>query len=269
MKIKELITSMFAQMKSDWYLPVTEHQVYSTAETKIGVWTDGKPLYRKVVNITIVENQAQYLFSAIGLTDSYENIFAKSAHIKRSMEIWTNIPTILEFDTKTRCGIQIVNTSAEKYVNLQNNITAYNGQTLVIEFNYTKTTDTASTSKVPFEPLVEYSTDEKMIGYWIDGKKLYQKTISCGALPNTTKKIVATEIANVAKVVSIDGCATIAGSSDYAIRLPYVTYATQSGIRAAGVDYRKIDGGLEISANWDASGWTETYVTIKYTKTTD
>ena len=35
-----------------------------------------------------------------------------------------------------------------------------------------------------------YSTDEKVIGRWTDGKPLYQKTISCGTLPNNTTKTV-------------------------------------------------------------------------------
>ena len=46
----------------------------------------------------------------------------------------------------------------------------------IITIEYTKTTDTAATTpKIPFEPLTEYSTEEKMVGYWIDGKPLYRK----------------------------------------------------------------------------------------------
>lgn len=39
---------------------VDSRGIYSTKETKIGNWIDGKPIYRKVVNIPIPETQGQY-----------------------------------------------------------------------------------------------------------------------------------------------------------------------------------------------------------------
>lgn len=43
---------------------------------------------------------------------------------------------------------------------------------------------------------VVYSLEERRIGYWIDGKPLYEKTIDFGSLPDTTTKEVPHGIEN-------------------------------------------------------------------------
>ena len=46
-----------------------------------------------------------------------------------------------------------------------------------------------------------YSTNETVIGTWIDGKPLYRKVIDFGALPNTNVKDVPHGISNVENVI--------------------------------------------------------------------
>ena len=46
----------------------------------------------------------------------------------------------------------------------------------------------------------DYSTSEKMIGTWVDGSPLYQKTIEFGALPNAAEKSVAHGISNISQI---------------------------------------------------------------------
>lgn len=49
-----------------------------------------------------------------------------------------------------------------------------------------------------------YSTEEKTIGTWIDGKTLYRKVISVGSLPNNTTDLVAHGISNLYQIIKIE-----------------------------------------------------------------
>ena len=107
----------------------------------------------------------------------------------------------------------------------------------------------------------EYSTTEKVVGTWIDGKPLYQKTVDCGALPNKTEKTVAYGISNLGYVVSIDGFATNL-TNHYA--LPFIT-STGSDQVVVSVNATNI----RVTSASDRSNITTSYVTLQYTKTTD
>lgn len=104
-----------------------------------------------------------------------------------------------------------------------------------------------------------YSTDEKMIGQWIDGKPLYAKTVSCGTLPNNTAMRVSTGTSNIAMCIVIDGFA-ISSSLNRIKTFPM-----------ANMDYGYDTANNEIiiSTSENYSSYTESYVTINYTKTTD
>ena len=55
---------------------------------------------------------------------------------------------------------------------------------------------------------IDYSFEEQWTGrLWVDGKKIYQKTVNCGALPNSTSKEVRHGIAGLDYVVAFDGTA--------------------------------------------------------------
>lgn len=104
-----------------------------------------------------------------------------------------------------------------------------------------------------------YSTDEKVVGMWIDGKPLYQKTIDCGALPNSSIKNVQHGIDNFGRLVNMY---CVSKHPDYQISIPYI-----SGSYIVSID---IHGeNIEIFSSLNMSNYTETYVTIQYTKTTD
>ena len=108
-----------------------------------------------------------------------------------------------------------------------------------------------------------YSTNEvKTGGKWIDGKPIYRKTISCGALPNNTTKNVAHGISNLERVIKTEGYSVgTAGSAGSFIPVPYV-----SGVpMAMYVDMTN----LVLQTSGTYSNYSDTYVTIEYTKTTD
>ena len=66
-----------------------------------------------------------------------------------------------------------------------------------------------------------YSTEEQIVGSWIDGKPLYQKTIDCGALPNAGSKSIAHGISNLKRIINFYGYAYRQTDSTFIV-LPHV-----------------------------------------------
>lgn len=103
-----------------------------------------------------------------------------------------------------------------------------------------------------------YSTNEKVVGRWIDGKPIYEKTINCGSLPNNSRKNFAS-LTNVDLLIYMNGFAYSTGNSR---PLPF----SADGANAIRLDYVNGDLGIVTYSDW--SSYTG-YVTVKYTKTTD
>lgn len=111
---------------------------------------------------------------------------------------------------------------------------------------------------------VFYSADEKVVGQWVDGSPIYQKTIDIGALPNNTTKDVSHDISNLKVIISIDGYATDTSSNkSNCTPLPYSAVTSSDSI--AVWEY---EGNLKIRTGINYSAYSG-YVTLKYTKTTD
>ena len=51
-------------------LKSSTHDVYSTNETVVGTWVDGKPIYRKVVKLSVVKHNAQLISSVDNLINT-------------------------------------------------------------------------------------------------------------------------------------------------------------------------------------------------------
>lgn len=107
-----------------------------------------------------------------------------------------------------------------------------------------------------------YSTDEKIIGRWIDGKPLYQKTIDFGALPNAKTKEIEHNISDVDIVTYV--CGVSYDSTRVAqIHLPNaVNTSNYIGVNAGRTT-------VSVNTGSNRTSFTETYITIQYTKTTD
>ena len=103
-----------------------------------------------------------------------------------------------------------------------------------------------------------------MIGYWKDGKPLYQKTINFGALPNAITKNVAHGISNLDYVTNIF---CVASNSDGSIQatLPYLNPRSDTN----DVSIKVNGNDIQIVSASDMSAFIKTFVTVQYTKTTD
>ena len=112
----------------------SENQIYSTDETVIGTWIDGKPLYRKIIKASVNQGvQKIYDVSNMNLDD----IIRMDGSISQSEGSIVSLPYgtssndfAVVYYPKSSNQIE-VNTSRAGIVN--------------IIFEYTKTTDTATT----------------------------------------------------------------------------------------------------------------------------
>lgn len=116
---------------------------------------------------------------------------------------------------------------------------------------------------IPVTEVDAYSTTEQVVGTWIDGKPLYRKTIDFGALPNATTKSVAHGLSNF-RVRNFYGVA-VNPSTNITFYLP-----TLSGNASAFVTVHIDSANVIVNAmSTNRSAFTECYITIEYTKTTD
>ena len=111
--------------------------------------------------------------------------------------------------------------------------------------------------------LPRYSTEEQIVGYWIDGKPLYQKTIVLTSSINHGEYINISS--NIDKVVSFKGF-VIATADAYVRLVPWAVngyYFAFNRINSTGIQ-------LEALASNSPSFIKEgSSITFQYTKTTD
>ena len=110
---------------------------------------------------------------------------------------------------------------------------------------------------------VKYPHETLTGGKWIDGKPIYRKVIDCGALPNNTTKYVTTGLDfTVCNVVRFEGFAKNTRSSDSTsvIQISYGTSVLPSVMK---------DGTIGFGVTGDWTNFSQCYVIIEYTKTTD
>lgn len=135
--------------------------IYSETEREIGVWTDGKPLYENTfdfgsdttisrnswtsTSITVTGVELIVFCSGLGSDGSYQS----------SLLAWNDSGTLKLQTPRNTDG-------SVRYVTIR----------------YTKTTDTAGSGTWTPQgvPAVHYSTTEQVVGTWVDGSTLYEKT---------------------------------------------------------------------------------------------
>lgn len=221
--------------------------LYSTDEKMIGQWVDGKPVYQKVA---ILESSLKCP------RDTWTNTTVQYSNIDKMLGGYV----IDNYGQSLPCCIGF-NSSAGVLA-----IEPYNGATNVyidyIVYCYTKTTDTA----ISIGSDTDYSTEEKIVGTWIDGTPVWQKTFNIGALPNKTTKTTNIDIQNIDSIINFWGIAIENGNATFtmpAVRLTNLAHGIECYIDIASTPYSiKVNTG-----NVDRSS-ANGYVTIQYTKTT-
>lgn len=165
--------------------------IYSLEEREIGVWKDGKPLYQKTLNVASVGSVGSSQITPIQINDiPFDYIEVVEANIYDSND---NRRYILPNLSKNAVDQIFLHPYLDKssnpvvfYASLYTGGVTYSN---MIDFNviiqYTKTTDVAGSGSWTPQgvPTHHYSEDEQVIGTWIDGKTLYEKTYDFSSTP--------------------------------------------------------------------------------------
>ena len=106
-----------------------------------------------------------------------------------------------------------------------------------------------------------YSTTEQVVGTWIDGKPIYEKTVDLGYLANSGTVYVNHNISNIKAVVSLKGIAQTGNGVN--IPLPFVSTTSSNCVQLSSntTQIFTITGS-------DRSGFYA-YAIIQYLKSTD
>ena len=203
---------------ADYFSPV----VYSLAEREIGVWIDGKPLYQKsyfVPNPVYLTTTGSGTpsFSPTAVQDatmaSIDKVVSITGHWTRhsdygSGSVYDLVYPINSWEsTNAFRSLVRVNTTAPSQAEIGWNYCIYTdnnisiAKNLFVTIQYTKTTDVAGSGKWGQDgvPAVHYSTSERVIGTWIDGSTLYEKTYA----PVHLNKNVSLEVDNFVQTENI------------------------------------------------------------------
>ena len=230
--------------------------IYTSDERMIGSWM-GKPLYQKTVDCGALPNNNDKQV-AIGTDLSVDRVISIEGYsYKAENNIIIPLPYV-RGDALNRLiliDIRDVDTTSPKIqIGTKMDYSPYTETYITVK--YTKTSD----GTVIVGTGNDYSTNEQVIGTWIDGRKLYQKTVATGALPNNTTKSIAHGVSNIEKVVNAFGYfkkSTLETSMFF--NHPYTSFINVT------VDFTNII----IKSNTNVTTYDESYVTIQYVKTSD
>ena len=230
--------------------------IYSEEEREVGVWTDGKPLYQKAIILTGVN-----ITGTVGFATSLSNIDKIATIYGTIQENGSQSIYTLPWAGLASTGVYFNKSDNKVYFKSSD---TFSNATIYLNFQYTKTTDTPGSGiwTTTGEYAHHYSTDEKVVGTWIDGKTLYEKTIDFGALPLTTTKTLAHNIANVDKIWAYDGFVYSTGGLFYQLNRTTnnLTYQWETTVDRTNVRMQDFAAfGNDHSA----------IITVRYTKTTD
>lgn len=235
--------------------------IYSTEEREIGVWTNGKPLYAKTFIQQLSGNAGQVDISACGA----DMMFAHSGYY----DIGVTMLGLNERLNNQYLTYTHVNVDTMQYIDCTNTIAA--DSTIVVCCLYTKTTDVAGGGSYTTlgVPAVHYSADEQVIGTWIDGKPLYQKTYNINETIHNQDKTIDVSSLNIKKY--INGYGTFMRNVNWAspiiyIETPFNLYESNNNhsYLRYGKSSNTIDYGVTLGDNETA---TDITITIQYTKT--
>lgn len=176
--------------------PMLINSNYYTNPQLVGTWIDGKPLYE----FTLVANYSNSadIYMPSYVTQDWARIFMVEAYIYDSgnhgdVPVMRDINAFVDSSNYGRANMQYT-TSNNIRVYVQNTLdnskyVSYGSDIkYVFVIRYTKNTDTIlnNYSMLP----VRYSLSERLVGTWIDGKPLYERTYTVN-MPNMTDYAVS------------------------------------------------------------------------------
>ena len=233
------------------YLPT----IYSEEERQVGVWKDGKPLYQKTFHFVETTEQSVKDYDISSLNT--ENAFVVNSMFKFGAmgggawfsDVW--------WDTASyNMSVSVSIDSAKIHAICK----GWNFTELIVTIQYTKTTDTAGSGiwTPSGEIAHHYSTDEQIVGTWIDGSTVWERTQNGGISISANDTWYDTVFTGVSKVVSFN-CSLLRDVEEIS-----------SVFNDGHIDYVVRDNMVKIKGHGFllTDNFTLDHLTIQYTKTT-
>lgn len=133
----------------------------------------------------------------------------------------------------------------------------------------TSTTDTYSCNYINEARLEEYSTNEKIVGKWIDGKPLYQKVILyTGDISNTISNRHSHNIENVDTIFVKLAFVQSTSNNRLSYSIPVTQYGSNTAHDELSVCIDTTYYEFLVQTGWGGVNW-HAYIIVNYTKTTD
>lgn len=224
------------------YLPT----IYSEEEREVGTWIDGKPLYQKTFDLGSDKSisHTSWYNAIVSVTD-IENIA-----ICWGMYSGGTYYPLMSYHTGNDVNVLACRANSGATVRY-------------LTLMYTKSSDTAGsgTWNPSGNPNVHYSTNEQVIGTWIDGKPLYQKTFPTTYTANGTYTI---DISSLSIDLICNSFGEYQRSNGEWTEFNHYAANTYYGeLRVSATQVRMF---LQLP---DANPNGKQFFTIQYTKTTD
>ena len=222
--------------------------IYTDTEKLIGSYL-GKPLYQVTfTGKTPATANTGATFATFAVTGVYENIRVVNGYVTDG----TSYRAVNTLGWSVWCN--------SAGIRNQQTDSSWLNKDAVIVVQYTKSTDGTVSIGTPYD----YSKDEVIVGTWIDGKPLYQKTIQT-TMPDTINTFKAVEIgANVEFIQMISG--VMIGSSDGTMATVFLNAVTSSGGNPPIVTVNMNTNKLSLYTGVAGYVSRDTYITIQYTK---
>lgn len=228
--------------------------IYSETEREIGVFTDGKPLYQKTIIITTSPTY-----------DAWNTVPCGDVYIVDIEGIYVRTNNAVDYFTyyeSATAGLYV----SQRADNIAYKVTsAYstNFQKIIFTIKYTKTADAAGSGTWTPQgvPAVHYSTDEHVVGTWIDGKTLYEKTISF-TVPSNSYDYFDTNITNYGTCISYEG--VIVTEDNSVLNVNFNRYDTMDKTFYTAM----LSDSRFFFRTYTAYSNAIAYITLRYTKST-
>lgn len=220
-----------------------DEMYYSTEEKVVGRWHDGKPLYQRTFEGTIANSSNQVLVAmdqtiytiVYWMTYNYRTNTHEVYPLDGYVDNASSMSTFVAAD-----GLRLY-TSAPSYLK---------DKPFCAVVWYTKTTDSAVTTTE--QKPTHYSTDEQVVGTWIDSKPIYQRTWS------GINYSIGSSWVSLSSLISNGYCKKViqafGNRAEDASFIPLVVYAPNGEIKVASA----------LSSFGDI-----TEITLQYTKNAD
>ena len=234
--------------------------IYSDEEREVGVWRDGKPLYQKTIIGT------SYSSSSASTNIQILNV-DKMVLLEGTLYCGNSVTLPLQYQDGTNL---FTGYFYDDHIELWNNGNITFSKPFAITIQYTKTTDTAGSGTWNGQGGLahHYSTNETVVGTWIDGKPLYEKTVLLSNVTisanSSTNINISDYYSNVWKAINFE-CCDINGESIF----PNIMVNSALSPYSLGITVDKGSDHITFTRGSGSNATISVYFTLRYTKTTD